>query len=326
MKKAKKIISGVIISLAVIILGICIAAGNYLVSYAIGRAGNGGDRNVSLEVETAASELELKIQENKTIQYELSRQFVENTTENTAEISASDGIKLKGYYYTNPDSDLWVIAIHGYRGSHLGRYDFAQKYYEKGFNVLLPDLRACGESEGNYVGMGWLDRKDIQDWINWIISKNKNADIVVHGVSMGGATTMMLSGEETPENVKVFIEDCGYSSVWDIFASELKLRFHLPEFPILNSASLFAKMRAGYFFDEASSVKQLKKCTKPMLFIHGTADDFVPFEMLDKVYEAKPGDNKKKMIAEGAGHSDAEYVLGSTYWDTVFDFIYSYIE
>ena len=169
--------------------------------------------------------------------------------------------------------------------------------------------------------MGWLDREDILRWIDFILADDPQAKIVIHGISMGAATTMMTAGEDTPENVKVFIEDCGYTSVWDVFSSELQLRFGLPEFPILYTASGVAKLRAGYTFGEASALRQVENCEKPMLFIHGTADDFIPYEL----YNAKPGDNKAELTADGAGHGEAMYALGDTYWDTVFDFIEPYM-
>ena len=132
----------------------------------------------------------------------------------------------------------------------------AAPYYEAGYQVIAPDLRACGESEGDYVGMGWLDRKDVLQWIDYIIEQDPEAKIVVHGISMGAATTMMTAGESTPDNVKAFVEDCGYTSVWDIFSSELQLRFGLPEFPILYTASGVARLRAGYSFTEASALRR----------------------------------------------------------------------
>ena len=77
---------------------------------------------------------------------------------------------------------------------------------------------------------------------------------------------MMTAGETTPDAVKAFVEDCGYTSVWDVFSSELQLRFGLPEFPILYTASAVAKLQAGYSFTEASALQQVAHCEKPMLF------------------------------------------------------------
>ena len=131
----------------------------------------------------------------------------------------------------------------------------------------------------------------------------------------------MTAGEDTPDQVVAFVEDCGYTSVWDIFSSELKLRFGMPKFPLMYTANLFAIAKAGYSFKEASALDQVKNCEKPMLFIHGTVDDFIPYEMMDTLYQAKPGDNKEKITAPGAGHGEAMYLLGDEYWDDVFAFL-----
>lgn len=316
-----KILIAIVIAIVSVVLGI----GNFMVTYAIGRSGDGANREEALEVEGPSTDAEARMEENREIQKELTDAFLEAETENPIEITSEDGLILRGGYF-DQDSHNWVIIIHGYRSNHTHNYGNAQRYFEEGFNVLMPDLRACGESEGDYVGMGWLDRKDILNWIDWILSEDPNAQIVLHGTSMGGATAMMTAGEDTPDAVVAFVEDCGYSSVQDIFGSELKVRFHLPKFPVLYSAGMIAKLRAGYTFGEASSLKQLQKCEKPMLFIHGTQDDFVPFEMEHILYEACPVNDKKEVVAEGAGHGEASLLLGDEYWSEVFAFLDSYME
>ena len=197
---------------------------------------------------------------------------------------------------------------------------FANKFYDMGYNVLVPDLRGHGQSEGDYIGMGWHDRLDIIRWINKIIEEDKDANIILHGVSMGAATVMMTSGEELPSNVKVIIEDCGYTSVKDEFAYQLKALFKLPSFPIINVASLMCKMKAGYWFGEGSAVKQVAKSKIPTLFIHGDADDFVPYFMLDKLYYAA-NCTKEKLVIKGAAHARAAVVDPELYWNTIKKFI-----
>lgn len=87
---------------------------------------------------------------------------------------------------------------------------------------------------------------------------------------------MMVSGEKTPEYITCFVEDCGYTSVWDQFSKELKGLFGLPPFPLLYTASWIYQLQNGWNFQEASALSQVARCTKPMLFIHGDNDDFVP--------------------------------------------------
>ena len=118
--------------------------------------------------------------------------------------------------------------------------------------------------------------------------------MVVHGISMGAATTMMVSGDVNQEGnlmpfVKCFVEDCGYTSVWDEFRGELKGQFGLPAFPLLHTASLLCQLEYGWNFREASALKQVARCQLPMLFIHGESDTFVPTEMVYSLYKVKPG-------------------------------------
>lgn len=323
--KKWKIFGAVLAGIVVIALGITAFVGNYLVTYALGRSGEGGNREVSLEVEGADAQAMDTLSQNRALQQEKTADFLGRVQEEQVSIQSADGLTLSGAYYKNEKSEKWAIVVHGYRGSREGMMKYAQRYYDAGYQVLAPDLRACGQSEGEYVGMGWSDKDDMLRWIDWIVSKDAQARIVLHGVSMGAATVMMTAGEYTPDAVRAFVEDCGYTSVWDIFASELKLRFKLPTFPALDMASLFAQLRAGWNFKEASALEQVKKCEKPMLFIHGEQDDFVPYEMLNTLYEAKPGENKRRLSVPDAGHGEASDVMGEAYWDEIFDFIEPYM-
>jgi fermentation-respiration switch protein FrsA (DUF1100 family) len=176
---------------------------------------------------------------------------------------------------------------------------------EFNYNVMVPDLQYFGYSEGVAAQMGWLDRLDVEDWAALAHDIFKNDFTVVHGVSMGAATAMMMSGDDLPPYIRAFVEDCGYSSAWDQFAHNLKDSFHLPTFPILNSASIVSKRRYGWGFKEASSVEQLAKCDRPMLFIHGDADDFVPVDHVYKNYAAKTHGYKELYIVPGAVHANS---------------------
>ena len=317
----RKIVIGVLIAVVVLVAAVIAFASSYLVNYAIGRSGDGGDREVALDVEAPTVGVEQLIAENRAVQKQANEEFLQQNPGQTVQITAADGLRLNGVYYPNAGSHLWVIALHGYRGSHTGATNLAQHYYDAGYQVLTPDLRACGDSEGDYVGMGWLDRKDVLQWIDWVLAQDSEAEIVLHGVSMGAATTMMTAGEDTPEQVKVFVEDCGYTSVWDIFSSELKLRFGLPEFPILYTASATARAKAGYGFKEASALQQVQNCEKPMLFIHGGADDFVPSRALDENFDACASIDRQKLLIPSAGHSMSASTAPVVYWKTVTNFV-----
>ena len=235
-----------------------------------------------------------------------------------------DGPVLRASWFPR-EGHKYAILFHGYTGAAWQMASFGKVYYDMGWSVLTPNALAHGGSGGDYIGMGWLERPDVLGWIDSILSEDEEAEIVLHGVSMGGATVMMAAGEDLPDNVKCIVEDCGYSSVWDEFRLQLKNVFHLPAFPLLDAASLVSKLRAGYSFREASSVNQLRKATVPMLFIHGDADTFVPFSMLDVVYEACASAEKEKLVVHDAAHGAAADTDPELYWDTVIAFVEKYI-
>ena len=222
------------------------------------------------------------------------------------------------------DTNDWVICVHGYRSD--GKQDMsytASRFYEQGFNCLVPDLRAHGKSSGNTIGMGWLDRLDIEKWIEEIRTLDSAARIVLLGGSMGASTVMMTSGNTLPKNVVGIVADCGYSSVYEEFEAMLKSALKLPKFPILTIANRLTKLKAGYTLKSASAVEQLKKNQLPILFIHGTGDKFVPHEMMYDNMEATNG-IKESLMVENAPHLSSAIYEPEHYYETIFEFLKRY--
>ena len=162
-------------------------------------------------------------------------------------------------FYVNRGSTRTALVIHGWRDCAIKFFWLARIYeHELGYNVVIPDLHGCGESEGDAIQMGRKDRLDALHWLKTF----QTDTMVVHGVSMGAATTMMLSGEKMPDGIKDlrFVEDCGYTSVWDEFAGQLEEQFGLPPFPLMHATSLLCQLCYGWNFSEASALEQVRKC------------------------------------------------------------------
>lgn len=137
----RKIVIGVLIAVVVLVAAVIAFASSYLVNYAIGRSGDGGDREVALDVEAPTDGVEQLIAENRAVQKQANEEFLQQNPGQTVQITAADGLRLNGVYYPNAGSHLWVIALHGYRGSHTGVTNLAQHYHDAGYQVLTPDLR-----------------------------------------------------------------------------------------------------------------------------------------------------------------------------------------
>lgn len=238
-------------------------------------------------------------------------------------IESYDKLQLHSYVVSQ-NSNKWAIVVHGYGGSGKLMSDKSKYFYDMGYNVLIPDLRGHGKSEGDYIGMGWKDRLDIISWINFIIKENPNAEIVLHGTSMGAATVLMTSGENLPSNVKAIVADCAYTSAWDEFSYQLETYLKVPSSYILNVTNMVTKLKAGYSLKEASALECVKKATVPILYIHGDKDKFVPYSMMDKLYDAT-NSPKEKLTIEGGEHANSDLVSPFLYWLTLEDFLNQYV-
>lgn len=239
-------------------------------------------------------------------------------------IDGYNNTRLYGEIFKN-SSHKWVIILHGYGGDCTLMYYVGEIFHNKGYNALLPDLRGHGKSGGGYIGMGWHDRLDVLRWIEEIKKEDKRAEIVLYGVSMGGATVMMTSGEKLDKRVKAIIEDCGYTSVKDIFLCQMK-KLKVPSFPFLYLTAFLCQRKNKYNLLKASAIEQVKKSKVPMLFIHGENDGFVPPQMLDMLYNAKKKGFKERFMVKGAGHGVSAMVDKEEYWGRVFGFLDRWVD
>lgn len=223
-------------------------------------------------------------------------------------------------------TDKTAVIVHGYTDNAIRMLMIGYLYNnDLNYNILLPDLQDNGLSEGPAIQMGWKDRLDVLNWMN--IANDifgKRTQMVVHGISMGAATTMMVSGEAQQPFVKCFVEDCGYTNVWDEFSFQLKDMFGLPEFPLMYTTSWLCNAKYGWNFQEASSLEQVKKCSLPMFFIHGDADTYVPTRMVYPLYEAK-SEPKELWIVPGATHAMSYKDYPQEYTERVKKFVGKYI-
>lgn len=240
------------------------------------------------------------------------------------EMISQDGLKLKAKFLRNNTNKV-LIAVHGYHSSHLFEYAYYLKfYYDNGFSILMPNNRAHGDSEGTWIGFGWLDRLDIIQWINYIMEyMNDDIDIVLHGISMGSATVLNVSGEVIPDNVKCIISDCGFTSVYDQMTHVIRTKMKGANL-LLPIANLMSEKIVGYNFKKASSLEQVKNSNTPTLFIHGAADTYVPTEMGYQLYEACTA-KKELLIVPDAPHAESYFVNKELCENIIRSFIEKYV-
>lgn len=250
------------------------------------------------------------------------REWVMEQPQEEWSVRSDDGLKLYGTFFPVENAKRTIICFHGYTSEGMNDYPCLIKFYiSLGYQVLVVDERAHGKSEGTYIGFGCLDRYDALRWIHLVTDRlGKEQEILLHGISMGGATVLMTSGLNLPDHVKGIISDCGFTSAWDVFTSVLNNMYHMPAFPIMQISDRLCRKRAGYGLAECNSAEEVKKARVPILLIHGDADTFVPYRMCYEIYE-NCGSRKQLLIVKGASHAEAYHKDTESYEGAILSFL-----
>ena len=244
----------------------------------------------------------------------------------TWSIKSKDNLKLNATHFSpNTPGHHWAILVHGYGRDQRYAWDYATPYLKQGYNVLTPDLRASGTSEGIYLTMGAKESDDILLWIEKILEVDPKARIILHGVSMGAATVLMAAGKSQSPNLVAVVEDCSYTSAFTMFTMQLKVIFNLPSFPIMNCVDIVSHFKTGVAISEEAPIFSVHNIDVPILFIHGTDDKLVPHYMMQELYDICQSPIKEMFTVEGAGHADAKAVNPELYFSRIFSFLDQYI-
>lgn len=243
---------------------------------------------------------------------------------------SGDGLKLHAVYFPQKkegESEKIAVCFHGYTGQAMSDFCGISDYYLKhGYSMLLIDQRAHGQSEGEYIGFGCLDRIDACAWLDWVIERcGSDVQILLHGISMGASTVLMTSGLQLPKQVKGIISDCAFTSPKEVFTHVLHSMYHMPAFPMMQITDYVNRKKAGYGLDECNAAREVSRAQVPILLIHGDADTFVPCSMCDEI-EKNCASKTTKLIIKGATHAESYYKDMEAYEAAMTEFIEGVME
>ena len=253
------------------------------------------------------------------------RKWVENQPVNHIDLENDRKNIVKGYLHKGDNDKVFVVFAHGYRSDHLGDpVNFQQFYHQKGYNFLSVDHVASGNSQGNFVGFGYYESQDLHKWLNLLISEyGEDIKIILHGVSMGGATVCQMASS-VPKQVKMIVSDCAFTSGFDEFDNVIKSIGITKTKALLKGFNAINKRVAGYDFMLTDVRESVKNATVPMLFVHGGNDDFVPTKMGYELYEICGG-SKDLLIVDGAAHAESIRVDTDAYHSKLNSMIEKYL-
>lgn len=217
-------------------------------------------------------------------------------------LQSKDGLRLYARWIPAENPKGTILLAHGYNSTPYIDFSLVlDVYHNLGLNMLIPDQRCHGRSEGKYITFGVKERQDMARWVEYHNTHFGNYPMILSGLSMGASTVLYMADENLPENIKGIIADCGFTSPYDIIGKVFRSVTHLPPWPFLWVTDLCARLFAGFSLKEKDTRKTLQRGKYPVVLAHGLADDFVPCEMSREAYDACTSP-KELLLVEGAGH------------------------
>ena len=172
----------------------------------------------------------------------------------------------------------WVLMLHDFGGSWRDSLAFSRIYAAHDCNIMLVDMRAHGESEGEWTGSGWLDRRDVIAWCSWIIARTgEETQIIIHGIGMG-ATAALFAAEEKdfPIQVRAIVNDSAYTDTWNATALRFGKGFAKPQ-PMLDLYRIILKKsKGGYDLAIGNILPSMQSISTPLFIMHGEKDACTP--------------------------------------------------
>ena len=236
-------------------------------------------------------------------------------------ITSKDNLKLHALWIPAEKPCGTVILAHGYKSTMLADFSYVLDFYHAmGMNLLIPDQRCHGKSEGKYITFGVKESDDMLRWLEYHNRQFGDYPVILSGLSMGASTMLYLADADLTENVKGIIADCGFTSPKEIISHVFTSVTHLPAGPSVWAANLFAKAFAGFSLSEKDTRKSLANSKVPVFMIHGKMDDFVPCWMTEQGFDACIAD-KQVLLVEGADHGVSFLFDSDSYTNMLIAFL-----
>lgn len=235
-------------------------------------------------------------------------------------VTTSDHLALRGLYY-EADGDMAVIIIPGRPESCIYSLYYAYPYMENGVSVCCPDIRAHGESEGEWSGMGFKEQEDILAFAHYLHDVKRKKKIILHGICVGScASSFVLARPDCPDYISGVFTDGMFASMYLTLIRRF-MRFKAPVYPTIWIFRSLAKKMYGYDMKKQGPMENVKKWKVPASIV-ASKEDFYSLPVLtQKLFDLTGSKDKKLVWWEHGEHSHLRIFDTKKYDETVLDLI-----
>jgi uncharacterized protein len=237
--------------------------------------------------------------------------------------SVADSLKLYGWFF-DAGADKTVVMVHGYRDNreqtNVPALDVARGLVDHGYNFLTFDLRNAGQSEGSITTIGVYEQRDVLGALNFVKSLGApGRHIALLGYSMGAATSLLVAAQD--KDVQAVVSDSAFADLYPYLEDNLPVWSHLPAFPFTPLILSIEPAITGVNPRAAGPIRAVPKIQAPILFIHGLADNTVPYRNSEQLAAAAVNPADSLWLVPGADHVKSFKTDPQGYWGHVLPFL-----
>ncbi len=215
--------------------------------------------------------------------------------------ASHDGLQLTGWLVGPQLSKPPVVVLHGYTDRKSSYLDHSRFLFDHGFPSLIYDQRGHGESSPAAVSVGPLEAADVGEALRMLNKRGLGERFVVWGISMGAATALLAAARFG--QIAGVIAESSFERLDHVLADTVRLRFHVPSFPIvplvLAAASLLSRYNL-FRVHIGDAVEALGD--RPLLLVSGAEDPRMTPEHGRRLLARSAGPTEHLVIA-GAAHA-----------------------
>jgi fermentation-respiration switch protein FrsA (DUF1100 family) len=237
----------------------------------------------------------------------------------TVSFLSRTGVTIVGSFFPGERRETIVLS-HGYGDNRKQMTPWAEFLHRHGYTVLTYDMRDRGDSGGDAVTLGALEKKDLMSAVDYLTTRpDVNPDrIGALGLSLGASTTILAAAEDP--RIRAVVEDSGFSDAPNVIDTSFEHFIGLPAFPFAPITIAIAARRVGQDINSVRPMDEIARISpRPLLVIHCKGDKVVPPDNSERNFKAA-GEPKEIWWLPGGGHIKGHTIAPEEYERRVDEF------
>ena len=216
-----------------------------------------------------------------------------------------------------------VIYLHANASSRIEGLHIRRFLLKRNINLCVFDFQGSGMSEGEYISLGYHEKHQVKNMVDFVEKYPGVGKIGLWGRSMGAATSLIYTAMD--KRIKATVADSPFSDFRKLAKEMVLNQIKVPGFLVEGAISIIGKSvknRNGMDINEIKAIEAVKKCDVPVIFIHARDDELVPYHHSEDLLKNYHGENKELKSVNG-GHNGRR---PSTLMEYVGDFFAEHLD